>query len=325
MREFSEEQVAQLLVPARVIAALEESLRHNYRKSVWMPPRTHVDVPSLGVLLIMPCQDRERGGLGIKLVLVRNRPTAGGETVRATYFLLDSETAEVKAVVAANRLTEMRTAATSAVATKYLARLDSTTLGVFGTGRQARVHIQVLPEVRKFRRVLVCGSSPQRSQAFVRQLSPEQALTIEAADARRCIAESDVVCTCTTSQIPLFEGRWLRPGTHLNLVGAFQPNAREVDDETIRRSRVVVDTYEGALAEAGDLLIPLERGVIRREHIGADLHEIVSGKRPGRQSAEEITVFKSVGFALEDLVTAKLVCEQDFSAPGQTRSDKTGE
>jgi ornithine cyclodeaminase/alanine dehydrogenase-like protein (mu-crystallin family) len=226
--------------------------------------------------------------------------------------------------VAANRLTEVRTAAASALATKYLARPDSTNLGIFGTGRQARAHIRVLPAVREFRRVLVCGSSPARSQAFVRQLSTEQNLKIEPADARRCVVESDVVCTCTTSQVSLFDGRWLRPGTHLNLVGAFQPNAREVDDETIRRSRVVVDTYEGALAEAGDLLIPLRRGVIGREHITANLHEIISGKKPGRQSAEEITLFKSVGFAFEDLVTAKLVCEQDLSAPGQNCSGKAG-
>jgi ornithine cyclodeaminase/alanine dehydrogenase-like protein (mu-crystallin family) len=324
VQEFSEEQVAQLLAPPKVIAALEDSFRRDYRKTVWMPPRTHLEIPSLGVLLIMPCHDREQGRMGIKLVLVRNHSTASGETVRATYFLLDPETAAVQAVVAANRLTEVRTAAASALATKYLARPDSATLGVFGTGRQARAHIQVLPAVRAFRRVLVCGSTPERSQAFVRQWPAQQNITLEPADAHHCLAEADVVCTCTTSRVPLFDGRRLRPGTHLNLVGAFQPQAREVDDEAIRRARVVVDTYEGALAEAGDLLQPLERGVIRREHIAADLHELVSGKKPGRRSAQEITLFKSVGFAFEDLVAAALVCEQDSSAEGQNRSDKTG-
>jgi alanine dehydrogenase len=116
-----------------------------------------------------------------------------------------------------------------------------------------------------------------------------------------------VICTCTTAREPLFDGKWLRPGTHLNLVGAFQPETREVDDITVKRARVVVDTYNGAMLEAGDLLIPLKNGTIERSHIVADLHEIVSGKKPARTSAESITLFKSVGCAMEDLVTAQLV------------------
>jgi alanine dehydrogenase len=119
--------------------------------------------------------------------------------------------------------------------------------------------------------------------------------------------ESDVICTCTTATEPLFDGNWLRPGTHLNLVGAFQPETREVDDVTVKRARVVVDTYDGALAEAGDLLMPIKSGAIDRSHIMADLHEIASGKTPGRIHQDDITLFKSVGCALEDLVTALLV------------------
>ncbi len=118
--------------------------------------------------------------------------------------------------------------------------------------------------------------------------------------------ESDVLCTCTTANEPLFDGRLLRPGTHLNLVGTFQDRTREVDDETVKRARVVVDTYEGAMAEAGDLLIPLRNGVIARDHILADLHELASGRKTGRTAPDDITLFKSVGCALEDLVTAML-------------------
>jgi ornithine cyclodeaminase len=115
------------------------------------------------------------------------------------------------------------------------------------------------------------------------------------------------LCTCTTSSKPLFDGTWLRRGTHLSVIGAFQPHTREVDDETVRRSRVIVDTYEGALAEAGDLLIPLSNGTIRRDHIVADLHEIASAKKQGRTSDDQITLFKSVGCAVEDLVMAHLI------------------
>ena len=138
-------------------------------------------------------------------------------------------------------------------------------------------------------------------------MKEEHGLAIEPADAATVASESDVICTCTTAHEPLFDGGSLREGTHLNLVGAFQPNTREADEIAVKRSRVVVDTYEGALAEAGDLLIPLSSGAIDRSHIAADLHEIAAGKKPGRRSPNEITLFKSVGCALEDLVTARLI------------------
>ncbi len=133
---------------------------------------------------------------------------------------------------------------------------------------------------------------------------------LRSADAQTVARESDVICTCTTAREPLFDGNWLRPGTHLNLVGAFQPETREVDDTTVRRSRVVVDTYDGAMEEAGDLLMPIKNGSVERSHIVADLHEIASGKKPGRTNPDQITLFKSVGCALEDLVTAQLIYRQ---------------
>ena len=207
----------------------------------------------------------------------------------------------------ANYLTDLRTAATSAVATDLLARKDAETLGIFGSGRQAEAHLAALPRVRNFKRFLVCGSGRSDLSAFCEKMKTELAIQIEPASAETVARESDVICTCTTASEPLFDGTWLRPGTHLNLVGAFQPETREVDDITVKRARVVVDTYDGALAEAGDLLIPIKSGAIDRSHIMADLHEIASGKKPGRIHQDDITLFKSVGCALEDLVTAKLI------------------
>jgi ornithine cyclodeaminase/alanine dehydrogenase-like protein (mu-crystallin family) len=209
--------------------------------------------------------------------------------------------------IPANYLTDLRTAATSAVATDLLARKDAETLGIFGSGRQAVAHLAALPRVRKFKRFLVSGSGRSDFKAFCEKMKTELAIDIKPASAETVARESDVICTCTTSPKPLFDGDWLRPGTHLNLVGAFQPETREVDDITVKRARVVVDTYEGALAEAGDLLMPMKSGVIDRSHIIADLHEIASGKKQGRMLPEDITLFKSVGCALEDLVTAQLI------------------
>jgi ornithine cyclodeaminase len=253
----------------------------------------------------MPCYDSTLGAAGVKLVAVSR--VAG---VNASYELLDPATGVVVARIEANYLTDLRTAATSAVATDLLARPDAHTLGVFGSGRQATAHLTALPRVRAFRRFLVCGSGRSDIQQFCARMKNERGIEIEPASAETLARESDVICTCTTASTPLFDGRWLRPGTHLNLVGAFQPQAREVDDETVKRARVVVETYTAVLAEAGDLLIPLSGGAVGRDHIVADLHEVACGKKQGRIRPEDITLFKSVGCALEDLVTAELIYQR---------------
>jgi ornithine cyclodeaminase/alanine dehydrogenase-like protein (mu-crystallin family) len=307
MISLTEDDIRQRLKPAAVIAAIETAFRDRYSSTV-MPTRTHMNLTG-GIFLVMPCYDRAGNALGMKLVMVQDNPAHPEDRIQATYLLLDPETGRPRLMMPANHLTDLRTAATSAVATKFLAREDAKTLAVFGTGRQARAHLHVVPLVRRFERALVCGKDSGLADAFAREMSAELRLPVEAADSRTCAAESDVICTCTTSQTPLFDGNLLRPGTHLNLVGAFQPHTREVDSATVQRARVVVDTYDAALAEAGDLLIPMREGRIGRDHLVADLHELVSGKKAGRTSPADITLFKSVGCALEDLVTAELAVE----------------
>jgi ornithine cyclodeaminase/alanine dehydrogenase-like protein (mu-crystallin family) len=318
--DLTEVDVRRLLDPSQLCAALESAFRDRY-PSISLPPRTHAELAN-GIFLAMSCYDGAANALGMKLVLVRDRAHIPSATqrdssthdgtltegrVQATYLLLDPETAQPRLTIAANYLTDLRTAATSAVATKFLARPDSTTLGIFGTGRLARAHLSALPMARNFRRVLICGRNPSRSAEFVRDVSAQTpGIEIAAADAHTCAAESDVLCACTSSSSPLFDGRDLRPGTHLNLVGAFRPQAREVDTYTIQQSRLIVDTY-GAATEVGEVLIPLQEGAIARDHVAGDLHELVSEAKQGRRSPEEITVFKSVGCALEDLVAAELL------------------
>jgi ornithine cyclodeaminase/alanine dehydrogenase-like protein (mu-crystallin family) len=303
---LSEQDVFRRLNPARVLDAIESAFRDRY-PSVVIPARTHIPLAN-GIFLAMPCYDPARHVLGTKLVTVKRHPIPGEPSVQATYLLLDADTAQPHLTISANYLTDLRTAATSAIATKYLARQDASTLGVFGTGRLATSHLQVLPLARKFERILICGRDPIRTAAFVDSMTnSSHSLLVQSADAQTVASESDVLCTCTSSSAPLFDGRDLRPGTHLNLVGSFQPHAREADTATIQRSRIVVETYDAALAEPGDLLIPMREQAITRDHIVADLHELISGKKQGRQSREEITVFKSVGCALEDLATAELL------------------
>jgi ornithine cyclodeaminase/alanine dehydrogenase len=303
MRLYSEDQVRGAITADEVIRAIRSAFARGFA-TLRMPVRTTLELNG-ALLLVMPCYDSALPAAGIKLVSVSEK--AG---VHAVYELLDPATGIPIARMEANYFTDLRTAATSAVATDLLARKDVETLGVFGSGRQAIAHLTVLPSVRKFKRFLVCGSGRSDLKPFCAKMKTEHALDIEAVNPQTVAKESDVICTCTTSPTPLFNGNWLRPGTHLNLVGAFQPETREVDDITAKRAHVVVDTYEGALQEAGDLLIPMKNGTIARSHIVADLHEIASGKKPARASAESITLFKSLGCAVEDLVTADLIYRQ---------------
>jgi ornithine cyclodeaminase/alanine dehydrogenase-like protein (mu-crystallin family) len=308
---LSEEQVRERLSVDEVVSSLEKMFGRDYRKTANIPLRTTMQAFGGSTCLFMPCSDSALPGVGLKVVTVRNGGSLNGDRVQADCFLLEPESLKVCAMLSANYLTEVRTAAVSAIATRALARTDSRTLGVFGTGRQALAHLLLLSRDKQFQRLLVCGSQRSRSERFAESLAEHHRLQVEPVDAATCAKESDVICTCTTSSVPLFDGELVHEGTHLNLVGTFQPENREVDDALVARSRIVVDSYEGALSEAGDLMIPLNRGIITNDHIIADLHEIVSRKVVGRKDTCDITLFKSVGFALEDLVVATLLYERE--------------
>jgi ornithine cyclodeaminase/alanine dehydrogenase len=294
---YSEDQICSALKVDYVIPLIHAAFARGFA-TVHMPVRTTLKMDD-AVLLVMPCYDSAVPAAGVKLVSVSEK--AG---VQAVYELLDPQTGTALARMEANYLTDARTAATSAVATDLLARKDVETLGIFGSGRIASAHLAALPRVRKFKRYLVCGSGRSDVLAFCGKMKNELGVHLEPANAETVARKSDVICTCTTSPTPLFDGNWLRPGAHLNLVGAFQPETREVDDITVKRARVVVDTHDGALQEAGDLLIPIKNGTIDHAHIVADLHEIAAKKKTVRLHRDDITLFKSVGCALEDLTVA---------------------
>jgi len=300
---LSDEDVRRLLDPEDVVSAIERGFGTEYESFV-APVRQHVETRD-GVFLSMPCYNRATGRLGVKFVAVAKQALTA--TVQASYVLFDAASAEPQIFVAANWLTDLRTAAASFLATKFLARKDARVLGIFGTGRQACAHVNVFTALRKFESVLICGASSENSRRFIKNFCRDLDVPAEAVGAEECARRADIICTCTTACTPLFDGRLLRPGTHLNLVGAFQPDCREVDSHTMGRACVVVDTYAGALSEAGDLLIPMREGVIARQQVLADLHEMVTHKKSVRQTSEDITVFKSVGCALEDLAVAELL------------------
>jgi len=295
MKILSDHDVVQCLEIRALISAIETAFKAP-PETYLIPPRTML-TRGKTTILVMPCYGD--GLLGVKIVVMDQQPNRGPRTVKASYMLYDAASGKPLVMLEADALTDLRTAATSAIATRALSRPESKVLGIFGAGREARAHVPAILAVRPIERVLVCASSEARSRAFAESLRTAFRISAHPAEPDACAGAADIVCTCTTCVTPLFDGRVLRPGTHLNLVGAFRPDQREVDDETIRRSCVVVDTFQGC-REAGDLLIPQKNGIITQEHIRADLRGILTGQAGFVRGPEDITLFKSVGFALED-------------------------
>jgi ornithine cyclodeaminase/alanine dehydrogenase len=305
-----------LLDVESVIEAVQQGFADYTAGKVQMPARTAVrgtDPP--GVLLLMPCAMTDSRVLGTKLVSVYpQNPSRGLPTIGALYVLSDYETGFPLAVMDAGFITGLRTAAASAVATRFLARQDARSLGIFGTGVQAEFHALAIPAVRKVERILVWGSSPQKSRQFAERMQGRCRARVEVGESLAAVAAADIVVTGTTATQPLFSGDAIRPGAHVNGVGSHAPAARELPPDLVARGRVVVDTYEAAFAEAGDLLLAIEEGAIAREHIAAEMGEIVLGNKPARRSADEITLFKSCGVAFEDAMTANLAVRRARAA-----------
>ena len=292
-----------------LIAALRAAFAAD---DVEAPTRTahEVGTPAApGRLLLMPAWRRGEA-VGVKLVNVFPGNAGRGQgAVSAVYVLFDGVTGAPRALIDGEALTNRRTAAASALASTYLSRPDSGVLALVGTGQLSPALAQAHAAVRPIRRLLVWGRSAAKAEALAAQLRAEGLAAEPAPDLAAAVAAADIVSCATTSTEPLVLGRHVRPGTHVDLVGAFKPTMRESDDALIRAARVYVDTYAGALAEAGDLTQPIAAGLWSRDRIAGDLHELCSGARAGRTRPDEITVFKSVGASLEDLVAAALVME----------------
>jgi ornithine cyclodeaminase len=263
------------------------------------PLRDHHETPG-GSLLVMPAWGS--GGTGIKLVTVTpGNPAAGLPFVQAVYVLFAPGSQTPGAVIDGTALTALRTAAVSGLATRLLAREDARRLVVFGAGVQAEAHIEAMRAVRSIDDVVIVGRDPARAAALAERTGARTG----GADAVR---EADIVCTCTTSGTPVVRGSDIADGAHVNAIGAYTPATRELDTEAIARARVVVETREAALAEAGELCLAIEEGAIDAGHIVADLGETARGAEV-RRAAADLTVFVGVGLAFEDLVVARAAIE----------------
>ncbi len=261
-------------------------------------------------LLLMPAWTREKAGafLGTKIVTVFPGNLAKGlGSVAGTYLLMSGDTGEPLLTIDGHRLTLWRTAAASALAAKYLAREDASHLLLVGAGALAPYLARAHAAVRPIKKVSIWNRTPERANALAEELSGEAFDTEVVRNAEAAARDADIITCITLSQTPVVSGGWLKEGAHLDLVGAFRPNARESDDAAVKRSRIYVDTRRGALKEAGDLVIPISVGIIKASAVQGDLFELCRGQTEGRKTRDEITLFKSVGSAIEDLAAAIMV------------------
>ncbi|HWP46776.1 MAG TPA: ornithine cyclodeaminase family protein [Candidatus Limnocylindrales bacterium] len=313
MRFLSQKDLKQLLRMEEVIEAVENAFREYGEGKYRMPVRFSLEIPELeGTLLLMPAFLGGSEVMGSKLVSVYpQNPQKGLPSVMALYILNDAKTGRPLAVMDGTYLTGIRTGAASAIASKYLARKSSTVLGIFGAGVQAEFQLWALKTSFPLKKVLVYSRTLARAEMFAKEMSRKYQIPVEAMSRpEEVVKDSDILVTATTSKVPVFQGREVTPGTHINAIGAFTPQAREVDEDLVQAAKIVVDTYEGTQTEAGDLLIPIQMGLITLEDIYAELSELVMGQKAGRTNDQEITLFKSVGVAIEDAATAKLAYDR---------------
>lgn len=305
MKILSAEDVARL-APYRDIV---EALREGFRTDIATPVRHHHDVSPVSTLLLMPAWSKDWAGL--KTVIFKSDNAAEGlPTIQASYLLIEQKTGTTVAMMDGGEITRRRTAAASALAADYLARKDAATMTIVGAGALAPHFVMAHAAVRPIRRVFINSRTAAKAEELAAALAHAGLEAHSVTDLEHAVRQSDIVSCVTTSTTPVVKGEWLRPGTHVDLAGAFKPTMRETDAEVVARASVYVDTQEGALAEAGDLLQARDEGKFDFASIRGDLFDLCRGKVKGRASEDEITLFKSAGTAIEDLATAIMLYQK---------------
>ena len=310
VRIVSAADVRELLPMSECIDSMEETLKVLARGDAVLPLRTMTWLPDRsGLIGLMPAYLGAPQTLGLKVVTVMpgNHGTEF-ESHQGAVMIFETRHGAPLAIVDASTITGIRTAAVSGAATRALARSDAGDLAILGSGVQAVSHLDAMKAVRPLRRVRVWSRDGENARRFASRESRRHGLEIDVAESPRAAVEgADLVCTTTASKEPVLEGDWLLRGAHINAVGACFANARELDTRAVVRSRLFVDRRESALNEAGDFLIPKREGALGDDHILGELGEVFLGKVPGRTASHEITLFKSLGIAVEDLAAAHLV------------------
>lgn len=281
-----------------------------------VPLRTHLSIPnSDAISLFMPAyvHTPENKALAIKAVsLFPTNPSRGLAYIQAAVLVFDPETGQPLALLEGSTLTAIRTGAAGGAGVDLLAREDSSVLAIFGAGTQGRTQLEAACTARKIKTVFIYNPTTEKAEAFANEMKGQSPIPNDirvATTPKEAIENADIICTATTSTEPVFDDKDVRPGTHISAVGSYTPQMQEISAETIQRAKVVVDSYAASLEEAGELIQPINAGLFDKSHIYAELGEIILGQKSGRETADEITFFKSVGIAVQDAMAAQVTLE----------------
>lgn len=302
------DEVLALLPMDTCIAAMEAAMRGASKGEVVSPQRQMLPLAGGGVFAVMPGVDEKLGVYGAKIAGVRPGNAARGlPVIQGLVLLFDFQTGVPLVAMDGAAITAVRTAAASGLATRLLARADAGTLGLFGTGVQAATHLDAVRAVRDITEVRVVDIDPERTKRFAVEQSGRTGIEVLPAETPQQAAACDIVCTVTPSPTPILEGRWVRPGAHVNLVGAHSLGTREADTALIAKSAVYVDLLAATVAEGGDIMIPVQEGAIDLDHVVGEIGQLLAGEVPGRRDEASVTVYNSVGCVAQDLHAAAAV------------------
>jgi alanine dehydrogenase len=313
MLVLSAKEVRRLIDIDELIDALERAHNELSTGKAVMPVRQVVPLPQInGRITSMPAYLSENSALGMKVVTFFPENAAQKlPAILATIYLYSAETGKLAAIMDGTYITAIRTACASAMATRALANAETPVLGILGAGVQARAHIRALGKVRQIESVKVYSPSGENAQRLKEELESETRIKIEPVKtAEAAVREADLLVTATTAKEPILNRAWLKPGAHINAVGSHRPDLREIDSATMKRAKLFVDSRDAIMAECGDVLLAIKDGAIEAGDASVEIGEVLAGKKPGRTSAEEITLYKSVGIAIQDVAAAQLVYEK---------------
>lgn len=309
MLVINQNEVTELLSMESCITVMESVLKDLSDGQAIQSLRQVIPLQKDNLIGLMPGYLQGKEVAGAKIISVF--PSNHGSNLpshQGLVTLFDSSTGVLKAVVDGQKITAIRTAAVSAVATCYLAREDAEILAILGTGEQAKSHLEAMLLVRSIREVRVWGRTFAKAENFKAEMSQKLGVEIMVVESvQEAVSSADIICTVTASTEPVLQGEWLKPGVHINAVGACRPADRELDSKTVQLAKLYVDRLESAQYESGDYLIPLAEDVITPNHIIGEIGELISGGLLGRRSADEITLFKGLGLAIEDLAAANFI------------------
>ena len=309
MKQIDKNEVFQLLTPARCMAILRETLPALEQGRATQYLRTVTPLPSGDILGYMPAA--VPGMFGAKLITVFHHNGANVyPSHKGIVLLFDEQNGALMSMADGQAITEIRTGAASAIATDLLAAPEADTLALLGAGAQARSHLLAIREVRRLRQVLVWDKLPERARAFAQEMGERTGLPITpCTTAAQAVVDADIICTITSSVTPILERDWVKPGAHINAVGACRSTDRELDSRLAADAVFYCDNRESVLAEGGDFLIPMGEGLFDAGHLQGTLGQLLLGQKPGRTAPEQITIFESLGIAVEDIACAKALYE----------------